>query len=195
MNHGRRNQDAQRTASSQRGRGQRTGITRALELRQGHLAHGGSRGQRRAADGTETGASADGCHGHTALAVAHPGFSRLEQRLRQAAERGKLPHQQEQRDHRQVVVGERAVGDLLELVEDGCVRAVDEVRPHQAADRHGQANGHANENQSQQDRKGPGGEFNTSHVNVLRWIQPSSLAGTWPGQTGSGSWRCTTGNR
>ncbi|MCY1550154.1 hypothetical protein D9M68_863830 [compost metagenome] len=93
--------------------------------------------------------------------MADPCFSRLEQRLRQPAQRRELAHQQEQRNDREVVVREGAVGHLLELVEDGVGAAVDHPGTAQAAQQHRQPDGQADEDQQQKDRERPGREFDT----------------------------------
>ncbi len=92
----RRDQDAQRAAGGQGTAGQAVGITGALEFGQRNLAHRCRGGHRRAADRTEAGTGADGGHADAALAVAEEGLGGLEQRLRHAAQRRELPHQQEQ---------------------------------------------------------------------------------------------------
>jgi hypothetical protein len=86
--------------------------SRRAQFGQRHLAHRRRGGQRRAADRAEAGAGADRRHADAAAAVAEEGLGRLEQRLRHAAQRGELAHQQEQRHDRQAAVG---VDHLLQV--------------------------------------------------------------------------------
>ena len=94
------------------------------QFRQRDLSHRGGGGERRTADGAETGARTDRRDRDTTLAMAEKGADEAKQRLRQPAVRGELAHEQEQWNHHQVVVGQPRVGEALERIEQG-----DDVAP------------------------------------------------------------------
>ena len=97
--------------------GQPARVAVALHLGQRHRADRGGRGDRRPADRTEGRAGHHRGHRQTAAKAAQQRRGELEERARQAALGGELPHQQEQRDHRQVVAREARVGVGLEVAD------------------------------------------------------------------------------
>ena len=103
--HAGRNQDAERAPGGQCAGGQALRIAVALELRQRHRGDGGRGGHRGAANGAECGAGDHRGHRQPAAKARHGRRSHLEQGAADAALGGEVAHQDEQRDHRQVVAG------------------------------------------------------------------------------------------
>ncbi len=118
QHHRRRDQDAERAAGGDRAGGERRGVAVAAQFRQRHPPHGRGGGGRGARQRAEAAAGGDRGHRHAAAEPAEQRVGPAEQVARQAAARREATHQDEHRQHRQVVVGELGVGEVLELVED-----------------------------------------------------------------------------
>ena len=162
--HGRRDHDAQGAAGGQRTRGQRAGIAIALEFGQRHLAHGRRRCQGRTADRPEAGAGAYRRHRDAALAVPDEGADEPEQGTAQAAMGGELAHQQEQRNHHQVVVGKPGIGEILQRVEQRAGFAAGQIEVSAAAGHeHGDADRHAQHQQHQQETENHEADLRPAH--------------------------------
>ncbi|MDT4859292.1 hypothetical protein FQZ97_937950 [compost metagenome] len=143
-----RNQDAQGAASSQRASGQAARVTVAFHLGQCHRGDGGRRGHRRAADGAEARAGQHRCHGQPAFEPGRDHAGELEQCSGDAALRGEVAHQDEQRNHRQVVTGEAREGRAVEVVEERLPADLKDV-PETARAKHRDRDRHANRHQDQ----------------------------------------------
>jgi hypothetical protein len=160
-----RDHDAQRASGGERPGGQGARVAKALELGQCHLPHGGGRGQGGTANGTEASAGTDRSHGHAALHVAHECFHELEERSAQTPVRRKLAHEQEQRDDHDVVVGQARVAQVFEVIEDGRGFHAREVEvPRCTHGEHGDADGHADDQQHHQAGKNDAANCNAAHA-------------------------------
>ncbi len=148
--HRRRDQDTQCPASGQSACRQRAGVARTLEFRQGDLAHGRCRCQRRSANRTEARGGPHCGHGQPALAVAQPRVGCVEQVAGHAATGGEFAHQQEQRDDGEGVVRQRPIKERLQLaVHQACV-ALDDEGAEEAHDEQRRGEGDAQEDQQQE---------------------------------------------
>ena len=147
-----RDHDAQRAARCKSSGGQAPGIAVTAQLGQRDLSHGRGRGERRAADRAEAGAGADCGHRHAAAAMTEKRADEAEQAAAQAAMRGELTHQQEQRDDYQVVVREPRVGQILQGIEQREHLSRGEVEIAACADaEHRDADRHTHDQQRHQD--------------------------------------------
>lgn len=96
--------------------------------------------------------------------VTHEGRGKLEQRARQAAVGGKLAHEHEQRNHRQVVVGQAGVGQVVQREQQaGAVATIHGHKAHGTADQHAHAHVNAQCQQKQQARKNPQSNGHAAH--------------------------------
>ncbi|MNF53700.1 hypothetical protein D3C84_351000 [compost metagenome] len=145
-----RDEDAQGAPRRHGGGGQAAGVVVPAQLRQRHLAHGRRGGERRTADRAETGTGANGGHAQSTAQVADEGRRAAEDGLGQAAVGGELAHQHEQRDHRQVVVGQARPGQVVEAEQQRReVAVVHREEAQGAAHQHGQADVHAQHQQGE----------------------------------------------
>ncbi|MOA20718.1 hypothetical protein D3C78_1411780 [compost metagenome] len=77
---------------------------------------------------------------------------------------GELTHQHEQRNHRQVVVGQPRVGQVVEGEQQrGEITGIDRQEAGRAADQHGDADVHAQHQQGHGDGQGNQAETQTAH--------------------------------
>ena len=133
--HRRRNEDAQRAADRQGRRGQATGVVESAHFRQRHLRQRCGGRNRRAAHRAEHGARDDRGHRHAAAKMSDQRIGELEQRSAQPALRGELSHQNEQRNHRQVVQREARVGRALQVIDQTAIARQIPVA-HRAGQKH-----------------------------------------------------------
>jgi hypothetical protein len=148
--HRRRDQDAQGATRCQRAGGQAPRIPVALHFRQRDRGDRGCRGHRRPADGAERGTGQHRRHRQAPLETAHECCRKTEQGLRDAALCREMPHQDEQRDHRQVVTGEACEGLG---VEETCQRRPPRLRDvtRGSGEKHRDGDRRANRHQHQHD--------------------------------------------
>ena len=159
---GGRDEDAERAADGDRAGGEPVAVAVAPQLGQRRAPERGGGRDRRAADGAEPGAGADHRHGQAAAQMADEAARRLEQIGGEARALGEGAHQDEERDHRQRVVGEEEVGRRLHVVEEG--RRVGEVDIAGAAgEEHRQAHRHAQPDQGQHGREAEAGCRHAAH--------------------------------
>ena len=110
------NQDAQGAPRRQGARGQAARVAMALHFGQGHAGDGGGGGHRGAANSTKRATGEHSAHGQAAFEPAHDRSGKLKQGLADAALRGKVAHQNEQGNDRQVVVGQARKGQIVQKV-------------------------------------------------------------------------------
>ena len=149
QDHRRRDQDAEHPAGGDGAGAQGVGVPVALELGERDPPHRRRGRERAAAHGAEPGAGGDGRHRDAAAQPAQPGVRRPEEVRAEAAARRDRPHQHEQRHHRQVVYGELAVGEVLELAEDD-LRSAQDRDPGPAHHDHGVGDGYPDRDQRNQ---------------------------------------------
>ena len=153
----------ERAAGGQRAGRQRPGVAVAAQFRQRHLAHRRGGGQRRAADRAEARARADRRHRDPALLMAHERADKAEQRTGQPAMGGELPHQQEQRNHHQVVIRQPRIREILERIEQRRGVAPGQIQiPAGADDEHRDADRHADDHQRQHHAKDHEADFDAA---------------------------------
>ncbi len=85
--------------------------------------------------------------------MAEPGRGRVEQARGQAAKRGELPHQQEERHHRKRIGRVGGIGQVLELGGNGIEAAGHRPAAEHADGEHGNADRHAQEDQDEDGRQ------------------------------------------
>jgi hypothetical protein len=99
--------------------------------------------------------------------VTDEGVARLEERPRQPALGGELPHQQEQRHHREVVDREARVGACLEETEQRRDAGHHDVA-ERASEQHRDADVHAKREQQQQHAEHQDAPFDAGHARSFR---------------------------
>jgi hypothetical protein len=147
QHHGGRQEDAERASGSQRRRGEPSGVVVRTHLRQRDLRDRGGRRHRGAGHRSERGTRQERSHRHPAAHAPDQRIGEGKQIAREPPLRGQLPHQQEQRDHRQVVHGEPRVRETLQMREQRRLAGERHVRrdarhEHRHGDRHAQRHQH-----------------------------------------------------
>ena len=144
----RRNQDPQRSAGGDRGRGQLIGIAELAHFRHHHLGHGGGGGERRAADGGKAATGGNGGHGEATAEMAEKGVGDLVELTADAALVDEQAHQDEQGHHRKPVIL-AGIDDQPRHKRD-CRREIGFIgHAGHADDSHGEGNGHPQQHQKQ----------------------------------------------
>ena len=180
----RRDQDAQRAADRERAGGQGLVVATAPQLRQCRPAHGRRRRDRRAADRAECGAGADRRHGEPAATFADDRLGGPKQIARKSGPFCQGTHQDEQRDHRERVIGEQIVRRRLQPREE-CA-GVGQKHIADATDgEHGEPDRHPQGHQAEQDGERQAAQRRVAHVSARRMLRKTVSSTTRVSQPAS----------
>ena len=144
-----RDQDAQGAAGGDRAGRQAVGIAEAAHRRHRDLGHGGGGREARPADRAEPAAGNDRRHRQPATAVPEPLVGRLVEVVADPRPGDEIAHQDEQRQHREVV-DHRHVGEGVADAPHRRRQADRVGEPRRADDRHAEADRHLEQQQDEQ---------------------------------------------